>query len=64
MTLQETAKADLVQTRLSCQRMPHEVAEHVNALRDIARDYGATEQLRERIAYEVERFAKLGEAQE
>lgn len=57
-----SARADATQTRLSYQRMPHEVADHVNALRDIARDYGATEQLRERIAYEVERFAKLGEA--
>lgn len=60
-----TAKADLVQTRLSCQRMPHEVAEHVNALRDIATtQHWSASDLREAIEREVERFAKLGEVQE
>ena len=60
-----TAKADLVQTRLSCQRMPHEVAEHVDRLRDIATtQHWSAPDLREAIEREVERFAKLGEAQE
>lgn len=59
-----TAKADLVQLRLSCQRMPHEVAEHVDRLRDIATtQHWSASDLREAIEREVERFAKLGEAQ-
>lgn len=56
------ARADLVQARLSCQRMPHEVAEHVNALRYIATtQHWSASDLREAIEREVERFAKLGE---